>query len=57
MSFSKIIKKLSQIKTIGQRIHQSELEMYIQSKNPVSPGDVEHLIRQFNNRTLNRAYY
>jgi hypothetical protein len=37
--------------------YQSELEAYLESKNPQTPGDVDHWLAEFDNERRNRSRF
>lgn len=54
MKFIKSI--VSFFQYIGNRMRQSDLEIYIEKHKPSTEADVERLIRQFNQKHLFRNY-
>lgn len=43
-------------KFLGQRLKQSELELYIESKKPSTTADVERLTREFQQKQMFRNF-
>jgi hypothetical protein len=53
----KLIKSVfSFFKFLGQRMSQSELELYIESKKPSTNTDVERLTREFHQKKIFRNF-